>query len=639
MPYIGDLLGVRGPLTTTAAAFTQRGYVANTLGYRRRKGTAAVLEQLARDLTGWPARAVEFFERLVDDAARQPLRAGGAGARSTCATPTRRQLVGTPFETARTPPTSATSTTGAAGTTSRTSGCSCGGCRAIRSTDVAARRVDASALRLRSARRPTAPLFNVPDTEPGLTQPAARRSTCPMPLTRRTLHRDLRRATTATPDDVHSLRSRIGPAVQTVESGHRVRPVGCGRRHGRTTRRPGKIAIDPQLGRHRVRRRAGPGGAGELRLRVRRRPRRWAVRPPRLAGRRAEGRHHLAGRASCESAARGRRGSRPTLTDAVKEWNQQPPGARGVIVLDGQQDVDRGPDTATTRIRFRPGSQLVVVAAQWPEEETGDPTAAGGAPDRARHADGGAAAPERGHGGCRHGTGRQPGPRAPGAERPAVEGSLTVMAGNLASSSVAHCTLPPAGGDLRLPRATPGRASPSTRSICGDLEPGARRPVSAPGRLHRRRRRGRADDVTIDSSTVLGDCRRRGRSRRAMPIFVGRVEVERRQVGCVRFSYLPLESEAPRRFRCQPTSEPRRPPSCSRSSPPRRSAIPATRCSPRACRLEIATGAEDEGEMGAWHFLQAPSAVRNLQPGARRVSALRPRGRRVLRPAGSVTNR
>lgn len=37
-----------------------RAWVANTLAYRRRKGTALVLEQLARDVTGWPATAVEF---------------------------------------------------------------------------------------------------------------------------------------------------------------------------------------------------------------------------------------------------------------------------------------------------------------------------------------------------------------------------------------------------------------------------------------------------------------------------------------------------------------------------------------------------------------------------------------------------
>ena len=64
-PYIGDLIGYR-PLHGVAAAIASpRAEVANTIGFRRRKGTAAMLEQLARDVTDWPARAVEFFEQLA----------------------------------------------------------------------------------------------------------------------------------------------------------------------------------------------------------------------------------------------------------------------------------------------------------------------------------------------------------------------------------------------------------------------------------------------------------------------------------------------------------------------------------------------------------------------------------------------
>jgi hypothetical protein len=64
VPYRGDLLGVRGLHQISPTGFTQRATVANTLSYRRRKGTATMLEQLARDTTLWPARAVEFFELL-----------------------------------------------------------------------------------------------------------------------------------------------------------------------------------------------------------------------------------------------------------------------------------------------------------------------------------------------------------------------------------------------------------------------------------------------------------------------------------------------------------------------------------------------------------------------------------------------
>ena len=44
VPYIGDLLGVRPIRSVESAGVSVRAYVANTLDYRRRKGTAAVLE-------------------------------------------------------------------------------------------------------------------------------------------------------------------------------------------------------------------------------------------------------------------------------------------------------------------------------------------------------------------------------------------------------------------------------------------------------------------------------------------------------------------------------------------------------------------------------------------------------------------
>ncbi|MGB3298507.1 MAG: hypothetical protein WBA76_09585, partial [Phormidesmis sp.] len=67
VPYIGDLLDVR-ELYAQGGRYGQqerRAYVANTLAYRRRKGTVPVLEQLVQDITGWRSRAVEFFRLLA----------------------------------------------------------------------------------------------------------------------------------------------------------------------------------------------------------------------------------------------------------------------------------------------------------------------------------------------------------------------------------------------------------------------------------------------------------------------------------------------------------------------------------------------------------------------------------------------
>jgi Phage tail protein (Tail_P2_I) len=60
VPYIADLVGV----DDLPPADTARAYVANTVAYRRRKGTLGVIEQVARDVTGWPAVAVESYRLL-----------------------------------------------------------------------------------------------------------------------------------------------------------------------------------------------------------------------------------------------------------------------------------------------------------------------------------------------------------------------------------------------------------------------------------------------------------------------------------------------------------------------------------------------------------------------------------------------
>ena len=67
IPYIGDLLGTN--LVSNLDAPAQRLDVANTINYRRRKGTVEVLEELAHDVpapngTRWTAHVVEGFRRL-----------------------------------------------------------------------------------------------------------------------------------------------------------------------------------------------------------------------------------------------------------------------------------------------------------------------------------------------------------------------------------------------------------------------------------------------------------------------------------------------------------------------------------------------------------------------------------------------
>ncbi len=66
IPYIGDLIGYQSVKGVAPAVASPRAEVAHTISFRRRKGTVLVLEQLARDVTGWGAHAVEFFQVLAD---------------------------------------------------------------------------------------------------------------------------------------------------------------------------------------------------------------------------------------------------------------------------------------------------------------------------------------------------------------------------------------------------------------------------------------------------------------------------------------------------------------------------------------------------------------------------------------------
>ena len=77
VPYIGDLIGYvpsfeigepqasqKSRALTRERILIPRREVANTIRFRRRKGTVSILEELALAVAGWPARAVEFYRLL-----------------------------------------------------------------------------------------------------------------------------------------------------------------------------------------------------------------------------------------------------------------------------------------------------------------------------------------------------------------------------------------------------------------------------------------------------------------------------------------------------------------------------------------------------------------------------------------------
>ena len=112
VPYLGDLIGYRmvHEAGSPGAASTESGRrlrrilaprreVANTIRYRRRKGTLALLELLGGDVAGWPTRAVEFYRLLAWCQAlnhQRPARGGTANLRDGDAL----DLLDGPFDTA-----------------------------------------------------------------------------------------------------------------------------------------------------------------------------------------------------------------------------------------------------------------------------------------------------------------------------------------------------------------------------------------------------------------------------------------------------------------------------------------------------------------------------------------------------------
>ena len=99
VPYIGDLIGWTGLLPGVPGTAGGRAEVANTIGYRRRKGTVIALEQLGADVTGRSVRVVEYFRRLAVNQSLHHLRPDAGGFADLRNGSALLQLGG-PFETA-----------------------------------------------------------------------------------------------------------------------------------------------------------------------------------------------------------------------------------------------------------------------------------------------------------------------------------------------------------------------------------------------------------------------------------------------------------------------------------------------------------------------------------------------------------
>src|SRR5262249_44277894 len=112
---------------------------------------------------------------------------------------------------------------------------------------------------------------------------------------------------------------------------------------------------------------------------------------------------------------------------------------------------------------------------------------------------------------------------------------------------------------------------------------------------------------------------------------LGCVNVARRQIGCMRFCYVPPGCRTPRRYHCQPdlvvqaVKEKIKDPAEQKAAIARvsdrvrpqftstRYGQPAHAHLSRTTAVEILRGAEDESEMGAFHDLFQPQREANLR--------------------------
>ncbi|HEY5786420.1 MAG TPA: phage tail protein [Microlunatus sp.] len=626
VPYLGDLLGVKPPADGLTS---QRALVADTLRLRRRKGTPAGLELLARDVTGWPAHVVEYFQLVATTQHVDHVRLD-RGAIADLREAAALDLLESPFSAA-----------------ARTADVRHvdvhRGCHNIPSVGLHLWRLasypveggDAGAVDAAQGRwnfDPAGrdiPLFNHPAADADRSD-LSTESDLPGPLSRRLLA-GLLDAPPDPPAPVEESRCPALPERRAERSpGAVVRVWWDGSAPSVRLRccdlsdwaRPtgdsaGPVSVDPVLGRL-----ALPNGVRPGRVQVD-----YSYGFPGDLGAGPWDRRALTKELTSAWPDFGWQvgvsaDDQPgpgtvvhSLSEAVALWRagRLGGGRTGVIAL-----MDSATYREEVTIELGPGERLLVVAATWPttqdssavpERRPGEFDAAGLRPHLA-------------------GSLRVLGQGGVGTEGSelilsglSIEGRVVVCPGGLARLALAGCT-------LGAGRSVESRGTTVIAVDNPELTVELERTVGAAVRLRRGAAvrvvdsilsaRGPADDLCVDapssrveieSSTVLG--RTTARSLTASnAILLGSVDVRRRQLGWVRYSYLPAGSQAPRRYRCQPDPgalAPVTPRFVSRDPDDPRFGQLHEQCS-----VEIRAGADDESEMGAYHFLQQRRRVANL---------------------------
>jgi len=665
VPYIGDLVGYL-PVAEAGRVLVPRRDVANAIGFRRRKGTLALLEVLAAEVAGWPARAVEFFPLLgwsqhLDH--QHPDRGQYASLRST----ERLDRLGSPFDDlahrvdVRRPDSHRTR--------GRYDIPSAGvylwrlGSYPVTSSPAACIEREGRNCYTFSVLGHDTQLFSLPVPQADPAQIAGEAS-LPVRIRRRAFERRISErppVSVASPAYYGGGKSLSIEVTDWPRRGRRgviaaedVIPADLTDWHGYPAP-PGKVLVDPVLGR--------------LVFAQRQAPKRVAVSyrygfSADLGG--GEYRRPVSQPAGARLYRVRQRDTGPeefrTIRQAHARWHRDKQGAphplaavievadSGVYEERFVFDLDPG---ESLQLRAAPLTRPVLRLLDYRVDQP-DPFSVSGGPASRFVLEGflvtgrgiQVSGPQDGSGG---------GPAADGADGAAAE------PGGLCDVTIRHCTLVP-GWDLDCD-CTPGRPDePSLtldysratvvieHSILGSVvvraderagDPAELRvsdcilDATSPGGLALSSGDGRVAFVSLTMArcTVIGQALAHAIRLAENTIFTSPVLVARRQTGCVRYCYVPDGSRTPRRYHCQPDAAVQD--AADRAGPAGQAAVARAKDRARdrvrpafdslrygspeygrlaqACAEEITRGADDESELGAFHDLYQPERLASLR--------------------------
>ena len=581
VPYIGDLVGYRDLHHVAPGIGTARAEVTNTLRLRRRKGTAAALEELALDVSGWPAVVVEFFQRLATTQYLNHIRPGhhvSIDLRQA----RRLASINTPFD-------------GFAHTADVRRIATRQGYYGIPNVGVFLWRTQSHALNESSpvrvdARRYLfhplgirAALYNRPQAERAV-EHLATPVNVPGPLSRREL--------------VHHLSQHYGPGRSLcVHVGANdvdvsdIHVCNLSDDAGGWGNMPSQgVAVDPELGRLAF---AQDIDTATTRLRVSFcygfTAEMGGGEYDRI-GSLATGvtQHVPAGHSDIGAALNAAAGQGvvqvtgsehfgETLSVAVAQDQtlvlQAASGSRPVLALGGQMLVSGGDSAEFTLDGFLISGGSIVVPRQ-----------IGGNPNRLQRLR------------LRHCT-LVPGLtlRQDGSPLSPQTPSLIIESDNV-MVEIERCIV----GSLQIGANAQLRISNSIIDATSVMQPAYSAGGTAPG-----------GTLDVLNTTVIGKVYARQLNSATNTLFLGAVDVQHIQSGCVRFSYVPPGSRVPRRYRCQPETD-----GSDAAAYPQFTSLhygDPGYCQLRPyCTPDIWRGADDESEMGAFHDLFEPQREANL---------------------------